>query len=233
VKLAYTLNTMGNDVNAKKSLDLKKVRNVGFILGLFPAICTAILQYTLKLTWADTIATAALGYAVLAFIGIWYTLWFTYAQLERALAKPKIKVAFNKDGEQQTTVAFKDGKLVTGIPHPCIINEGNAVARFFQIDFFMPEDIARPTGHADTRRENGKYVLSYPNEGRYTLFVNRPFFDPGMLFSSQMNIEKCYDWNVDEFIIKYHVYGDWAETQEGELKVIIDKQEVSHVPTTG
>jgi hypothetical protein len=204
------------------------------VLAVFVVcILTTISTIVYHLDYSQMIATAGLLLATAAFYGVLYNMNYTTIQLRKILAKPKIKVAFSKDGEQQTTVTFKNGKLVTDIPHPWIINEGNAVARFFQIDFIMPEDIARPTGHAETRREDGKYILSYPNEGRYTLFVNKPFFDKGMLFSSQMNLEKCIDWNNEYFIIEYHVYGDWAETQEGQLKVVINKKEALHVPTTG
>jgi hypothetical protein len=177
-----------------------------------------------NLNFSEMMALAQVTFTILAFGAILYTLYYASGQFRKAMAKPLIKVAFNKEGEQQATLIYKDGQFKTSVPHPCLINKGNAVARYFQIDFTIPANIGNPSAYVPLSKDDENYILSYINEGRYTLFVNRPYSDPNMLFSSAFNPSKCIELNEDSFKIKYKVYGDWAETQEGELKVKINKQ---------
>ena len=201
--------------------------------GALVIICTALVfvyAYSAigELNFSETMAFAQLVFTILAFGFVLYTLYAALAQLRKSMARPQIKVAFNEKGEQQATLIYRDSKLETGLPHPWLINEGNAVARYFQIDFIIPENIGKPSAWVPLIKDNGNYILSYTNEGRYTLFVNRPYSDPNMLFSSAIDANKCVEVYRDSFKIKYRIYGDWAETQEGTLKVSIKKhQEVS------
>jgi hypothetical protein len=193
------------------------------IIGI--AVVTALIfSFIFKLTFLETITYAQAIFSALALAFIIYTLYVSLIQLKKSMAKPLIKVAFNKDGEQQATLIYKDGQFKTGLPHPWLINKGNAVARYFQIDFIIPENIGKPSAYVPLSKDDGNYILSYISEGRYTLFVNRPYSDPNMLFSSAFNPSKCIELNEPSFKIKYKVYGDWAETQEGDLKVNINKQ---------
>ncbi|OGO06765.1 MAG: hypothetical protein A2Z76_03420 [Chloroflexi bacterium RBG_13_56_8b] len=167
-------------------------------------------------------ALAELYVSALAFLAVWLTLTFIIIQLRKSMAKPLVKVAFNEKGEQQTTLIYrKDGKLEAGLPHPWLINEGNAVARCFQIDFIIPENIGKQSQYIDITRDDGNYIVSNINDGQYTLFVNKPRSDPNMHFSSAMKLSK---FNVARFKIKYKVYGDWAEIQEGELTIKCSKR---------
>ncbi|MBA7695313.1 hypothetical protein ES703_103937 [subsurface metagenome] len=195
--------------------------------------CVAILAaWSPFLLWPSNLPSINWGRAqvvlsAIAFPAIFSALYLTMVQLRKAMAKPSIKVAFNKEGEQKATLTYKDGNLEAGLPILWIINEGNAVARFFQIDFFIPENIVRSGVYVPLRKHDGNYILSYTNEGRYTLWVNRPYQDTNMIFSSAFGINKLLDEFKDGFEIEYKIYGDWAETQEGKLKVIIKKQEVT------
>jgi hypothetical protein len=173
---------------------------------------------------------AQLAVSSAAFIIILVALGLTMVQLRKSMAKPLIKVAFNKSGDQQATLIYKNGQVTNSIPSLCLINEGNAVARYFQIDFVIPEDIGKPSAinyqyaiYTSFVKDNNDYTLSYTNDGRYTLFVNRPYQDPNIVFSAAIDAQKCIEVYKDSFKIKYKVYGDWAETQEGELKVNINK----------
>jgi len=175
-------------------------------------------------------ALAQLAISSAGFIIILVALGLTIAQVRRAMAKPLIKVAFNEKGEQQATLIYRDGKLITELPAVWLINEGNAIARYFQVDFIIPENIGKPSvsqylvsKYVSFVKDNGEYILSYTNEGRYTLFVNRPYKDPNMIFSAAIDTNKCIELYEDSFEIKYRIYGDWAETQEGELKVVCKK----------
>ena len=174
-----------------------------------------------SINWARSQVTLS----AIAFPAIFYAFYSTAIQLRKSMAKPRIKVAFNEKGEQQATLIYKDGRLDARLPHPWLINKGNAVARYFQIDFVIPGSVGSPSAYVPMRKDNGDYILTYINEGRYTLFVGRPYFDVNMLFSSAIDINKCRDISGNSFEIEYRVYGDWAETQEGKLKVIINKQQ--------
>lgn len=198
---------------------------IAVIIIAITMAATICLSAALELTFLEMIATAQLIFAALAIFFVLHTLYASLAQLRKSMAKPLIKVAFSDKGEQQATLNYKDGKVTNSLPHPCLINEGNAVARYFQIDFIIPENIGRPSAYVPLSKEDGNYILSYVNEGRYTLFVNRPYSDPNMLFSSAMNLSKCIELNVASFKIKYKVYGDWAETQKGELTIKCNRQE--------
>jgi hypothetical protein len=186
-----------------------------------------------KLNFSEMMALAQVVFNILAFAAILYTLYYASGQFRKSMAKPLIEVAFNEKGEQQATLIYKDGKLEAGLPHPWLINKGNAVARYFQINFIIPENIGNPSVsnylytlmYISFVKANSDYILSYTNEGRYTLFVNRPYSDPNMIFGAAIDTKKCIEVYKDSFEIKYRIYGDWAETQEGKLKVNIHKQQ--------
>jgi len=161
--------------------------------------------------------------SAVAFVGLFIALMVAIAQFRKSMAKPRIKVAFNKNGEQQATLIYKDGKLTAGLPSLWLINKGNAVARYFQIDFIIPENIGKQSRYKPIARDDGKYILPYTNDGKYTLFVNQPL-DSGIGLSAAIDTKKCTETDEDSFEIKYRIYGDWAETQEGKLKVNITKQ---------
>ena len=165
---------------------------------------------------------AQLAISGIGFIVILVTLCYTIVQFRKSMAKPLIKVAFNEKGEQRTTLIYK-GKLTAGLPSLWLINKGNAVARYFQIDFIIPENIGKQSKYIPIVRDDGKCVISYTNDGKYTLFVNKPYLDPNIVFSAAVDTNKCMKVNEDSFEIKYRIYGDWAETQEGKLKVNINK----------
>ena len=179
-------------------------------------------------------ALSQLAFSAVAFLIVFLALYFTIVQVRKSMAKPLIKVAFNEVGEQQAILIYKGDKLEADLPHPWLINKGNSVARYFQIDFIIPEKVGHPkvreyllTNYVQFYKNNEEYILSYVNEGRYTLFVNRPYFDPNIIFSSAIDKKKVIESYKDSFTIRYKIYGDWAETQEGKLKIIINKQEVT------
>lgn len=190
---------------------------VVFIICVLTSLSTIIY----KLDYSQMISTAGLLLATAAFYGVIYNMNFTAIQLRKTMAKPKIKVAFDENGEQGYTLNYKD--VPGDLPVLWLINEGNAVSRYFQIDFIIPENIGKQSVYKSITREDGKYIFSYTNDGKPTLFVNRPIQGPDT--NSAIDNKKCIDKNSYE--IEYRVYGDWAETQEGKLKVVLSKQEVS------
>ena len=169
-------------------------------------------------------ASARLSVAAVSFFIVLLALCVALIRLRRAMAKPLIKVAFDEKGEQQTTLIYKDGKAIKALPSLLLINEGDAVARYFQIDFIIPEDIGKQSRYLAIARDEGKYILHYPNDGKYTLFVNKPYSPVDDHLAQAINYNKIMKFPGASFKIEYKVYGDWAETQEGELIVKINKQ---------
>ena len=107
-----------------------------------------------------------------------------------------------------------------------LINDGNAISRYFQIDFIIPENIGKQSQYVPIARDDGNnYIYSYTNDGKYTLFVNKPYQDPNITPSAAIDKNRFFDKDSSEII--YRIYGDWGEKQEGKLKIIIKKQEVT------
>ncbi|OGO30545.1 MAG: hypothetical protein A2Z29_11240 [Chloroflexi bacterium RBG_16_56_11] len=165
--------------------------------------------------------------------------YFTTIQFRKSLAKPRIKVVFNEKGEQQAIVEYTDENR-GALPHPFMINEGTAVARFFQIVVTIPKNIGNYRARdylADARYvslddfDTDNYVFTYTNDGRYTLFVKKPYSDPVFSLESVLDYKKCIELFNTGFTLKYEIYGDWGEPQKGELKVILKKQEALHAHT--
>ena len=167
-------------------------------------------------------ASAQLGVSAIGFVIILLTLCLVMVQVRKSMAKPRIRAAFNRGGDQQATLIYKDGNLITGLPSIWLINEGNVVARYFQIDFIIPGNIGKQSRYTHIARDDSEYILPYVNDGKYTLFVNQNL-DSGFRLDAAIDTKKCAEADEDNFGIKYRIYGDWAETEEGKLKVNINK----------
>jgi hypothetical protein len=168
--------------------------------------------------------------------------YFSTIQFRKTMSKPQIKVAFNENGNQQATIIIKDGQLQYW-PRVWLINKGNAVARYFQIDFFIPEYIGKYDHsllyyepHFEiisfNPKPNENYIMAYLNEGTPVFWVNRPSQPSKMFLVAALDQNKILCFSGDYFEIAYRVYGDWAETQEGKLRVNIEKKETTRTPAT-
>ncbi len=213
-----------------KKSEFKKATHLNWIIG--GTIATVILALFLPLfplfrpnqDLLPSLQVSSIAISAIALIAVLLTLCIALEQLYKSMAKPLIKVVFNKRGEQQATLIYRDGQLTTDLPSPWLINEGNAVARYFQIDFIIPENIGKQSRYTHIARDDGNYIISHTNDGKYTLFVNQ-YLDSGTGLSAAIDTKKCVKADEDSFEIKYRIYGDWAETQEGKLKVNINKQQ--------
>jgi hypothetical protein len=214
----------------KTSLKLNIIIAIGGILAIISVALPFFINpsNTESINWQRSQVTLS----AIGFIAIFYAFYSTTIQLRKSMAKPLIKVAFNDKGEQQATLTYENGNS-RGLPALYLINEGNAISRYFQIDFIIPEDIGKQSRYVAITRNNGKYIIPNTNDGKYPLFVNKPHQDPNILLSPAIDFNKVYNSSKESFEIEYRIYGDWAETQEGKLKVIIKKQEALHVPTSG
>lgn len=195
---------------------------IAILIVIFIFVITSILSTILELDYSQNIATAGLLFAVGAFAGVLYSLNATYIQLRKSMAKPIIKVAFNERGEQQAILTYK--QLENSLLPLCLINEGNAVAKYFQIDLIIPENVGKQSTYKIIARYDSDYIVSHINDGN-PLFVNKAHQGPDI--SHAIDKKKVRESCIDSIIIRYKIYGDWAETQEGKLKIIINQQEES------
>jgi hypothetical protein len=217
-------------------MNFKKAQTIGLILAFVPALLTVVVWAVLKTKYSDLVATAALGYAILAFIAVWFTLYGTLAQLRKSMAKPKIEVVFTENGTPENIIkVIKDISYNDEFQHELklsIVNNGNAVARCFQIDFLIPKLYRPRIGHHsllprgplppefDISEEVQKIPLY--NDGNLVFFVKKPVKICTLILGTFTEKHEQYP---KEFSIEYRVYGDWKEEQEGKLKIKINKQQ--------
>ncbi len=179
---------------------------------------------------SDRLSVMQLILSAVAFVGVFIALMVAIAQFRKSNAKPKIKVAFNEKGEQSFTLTYKDNKATSNLPPLWLINEGTAISQHFQIVVIIPESIINPESigkiltYTIITRDNGNCIFSYTNDEGYTLFVHKPKQPQDMNLSIAIDNHKCMNLPKNNIKLKYNIYGDWAETQEGELTVNVKKQ---------
>ncbi len=190
-----------------------------------------LLPFFSELSYSEILGTQQLYFSAVAFSVIWITLLLTMRLFRKSMAKPHIKVAFNEKREQSFTLTYKDNKATSNLPPLWLINEGNAISQHFQIVVIIPESIiisesiGKRLTYTTITRDNGNCIFSYTNDEDYTLFVHKPKQPQDMDLSIAIDCNECIKVYKDSFTIKYRIYGDWAETQEGTLKVYIKKQQ--------
>lgn len=204
------------------------------VLAIVLVLLSLVLAYwvTHGLLLSERLSAMQLSLSAVAFVGVVIALMIAIAQFRKSVAKPLIKVAFDEKGKQEAKLIIinnNPGEL----PLLWIINEGNKISRYFQIDFIIPKGIVNPRGkelildipHISLEEFGDDYIFSYTNEGRNTLFVNKPCNDTDFNLNYALGYRKCNELFRNNFILKYNIYSDWGEPQKGELKVIIEKQE--------
>ena len=209
-----------------------KVRWATFAIICIAAAFTAFLKINFKLDTSDTIAVAQLIFTILAFMAVMYSLYAVFAQLRKSMAKPKLKLAFNKEcPEAFPVINICRDKREDYDLHLWILNNGNAVTKLFQIDFEIPDifdpelkgeiggsllpyQVIIPSASGDTK------IISFCNDGDFCVFVNNPVHFLTLLLKT---LPQSYEEYGEKYEIRYRIYGDWAETQEGKLEVKVKK----------
>ena len=205
-------------------MNFKRERNL-VIIGAIVVIALAIGLPFLSNPSEDLLpkfALSQLAFSAVAFLIVFLALYFTMVQFRKSMAKPIIKVAFYESREQSFTLTYKDNLPTNNLPILWLINEGNAITRYFQIDLIIPENIAK-TSASNMVKNNGNYIFSYINDADYTLFVERPQKFQNLNLSTLIDDQKCIKSSEKSFPLKYRIYGDWAETQKGELTLRIQE----------
>jgi hypothetical protein len=175
-------------------------------------------------------ALAELVLSALAFFVVWLTLYFIMVQLRKAMAKPELELIFTVPNSSECSINIIPNKEDKHYLRLSVVNKGNAITDLFQIEFDIPEKF-QPTINSNTvnsvhhRKDGSNRIVSFINKHEYICFVNVPTPIPSLVL-------KTYEGEYREYssplIIPYKVYGDWAETQEGRLKVNLNKQELPH-----
>ncbi len=189
-------------------------------------------------------ALSQLAFSAVAFFIVFLALYLTMVQLRKSMAKPKLEVIFSEILNHKTSISVPQNQDVKYILKLSVVNKGNAITKLFQIDFTLPTIFnprLEPTtglipkeayaGTATNPRQNPNMTstISYYSNEQVYCFVNRPAPIHMLVIKTRSNE---YDNYPNEFKIKYSIYGDWAETQKGELEVICYKdKEASHAST--
>ena len=199
---------------------------VGLAIGL-PFVTQPSAQLMPKLT----LSQLSLSAGALFIMSV--TLYLTIVQVRKSMAKPKLEVIFSENGGTENQITIARVKPLTQHLNLWIINTGNAVTKLFQIDFDLP-NIFNPKFSPSTEKGHGilsvpprkssmkdNVIISFCSDEKFYCFVNSPTQIHSLLLETH---PQNYDKYPSELKIKYRVFGDWAETQEGELKVVCNKQ---------
>ncbi|MFC2059794.1 hypothetical protein ACFLTZ_01710 [Chloroflexota bacterium] len=175
-------------------------------------------------------ALSQLAFSAVAFFIVFLALYFTIVQLRKSMVKPDLKLVFSEKGDTETTINVSDIKDLSNNVALWIVNKGNAVAELFQIELEMPklyyplfsnftehqELMLRGTTPEQARTDKDMVAVSIYNVRQIPCFVNSPVKLTSHLLLKTHN--QHYEKYTD-FKIKYHIFGDWNETQKGELRV--------------
>ena len=211
---------------------------LGAVLSLALVSFTLLLALlaTRGLVLSDRVSIMRLFLNAVAFPGAVIALMVAIAQFRKSMAKPRLKIAFSEDEKTEAAIYISKDKDDKSSLNLWIINTGNAVTKLFQIDFeipnifdpgpnrliggrFLQNQIISPSSNGDASEETR--ILSFCNDVDFCVFVNCPV---KFLTLSLQSILQRYEDYEEEYEIRYRVYGDWAETQEGKLKVICTKK---------
>ncbi len=209
---------------------------LGTVLAIVLVSLSLGLAYlvTYGLPLSDRFSAMQLFLSTVAFAGIFIALMVAIAQFRKSMAKPQLKLFFSKDnnefGEDSKTSmevnVYKDKYREVQL-YLWIKNIGNSVATTFQIDIevpsiFDPTNFNTKQGNLPSKlTDNGNIRIYTRYNTKKICFVNKPeYIDDSIILG--LHSDK-YDKYKNEYDIHYRVFGDWAETQEGKLKVNINK----------
>jgi len=179
----------------------------------------------------EKIAISQLYFTAFSSIAIVFTLIYATVQFRRASAKPLLKIVFTESGTNETAIYTPPQTTNMKIPLDIYVyNNGNIVSDFYQVEFELP-NIFEPYLH-DLKGKSiypiGSYKTSkdslelaripfYANrQAEYASFVGK-CVKIGTL-ALRIVISKKEEYPIN-FRIRYRIFGDWASTQEGTLRV--------------
>jgi len=225
-----------------KKSEFKEYKKYNALVGTGVAIFFVEIILIVTVNISDTLlprlALAQLVFSALAFILVLIALCFTANQLQISIeqykkmaAKPKLSLAFSEDGKAEATIDISSNEERIAQLYIWIFNTGNAITKLFQIELEIPNifrpnfdipfysELPSPTSRLSPSRK--ATIFSFCSNEKVYCFVNSPIkFYPIVLHSRPEDFEEYQN----EYKLNYRVFGDWAETQEGELKVTINKQ---------
>lgn len=175
----------------------------------------------------DKFALSQLAFSAVAFFAIFLTLYINLVLFPKYLARPKIRVFFSENRATETSVRISKFQDLPNISLELwVTNDGNAVAKVFQLELDVPDSFnpnfdpvysgIKITPPKFSRGQNIR-TISFCNIENYC-FVGLPVHLISLVLERH---PKSYSY--DEFKVPYRIFGDWAETQEGELKIICKK----------
>ena len=176
---------------------------------------------------ADNLAKIQVYLTAVGFLVIFETLIITISQFRKSMAKPNLRLALTENGETETNIQVSKNKELNNIELDFwVINDGNAIAKMFQIELKIPglynphfvlEGKELKCSHRPL--DENIEILSLCNNEKIICFVNNPEKISDVRLSTD---PKGYG-SFGDFPIYYKIIGDWAEPKEGTLKVHVKK----------
>ncbi len=206
-----------------------------FLIIVTGVLATYIFSKIFQLNRSETIALSQAIFSVLALMAVLISLYAVGVQLRKSMAKPELKVVFAENNGSEFVITIPQNREVPHTLKLSVVNKGNAITKLFQIDFVVPtifDPKLEPTqgqipqiayaGIIDNPRRNPDMTstIFYSSAESVYAFVNKAV---PICMLRLTTLPSEYTNYPSEFNIKYSVHGDWAETQEGVLKVTCSK----------
>jgi len=207
---------------------------IGLVLLLIVMLLSVILTRELSVTLGERLSILQLVLSFFAFLAIIITLIITIRTFRKSMAKPKLEVIFSESGKPEISIDIPKEIEATHELKLSVINKGDAITKLFQIDFIVPAilrprfdawsatylGIPSPPLNPPLDMKEDERIISFCSYEKVYCFVNKPARINTLLLGT---LAEKYDDYPNEFTITYRIFGDWAETQSGKLKIRVRK----------
>ncbi len=150
-------------------------------------------------------------------------------QLKISEARPGLSLGFDESGSTETTIEVTEGKATAHQLHLWMSNNGNAVAKEFQLDLDVNQTLGAYL--IPLRREESKVYdpRQSVNAGMSTIsfstisvpcFVGRPLPVAALSLRTKEDSHNLYPQGIR---ILYRISGTWGPEQSRELRVRLNK----------
>ena len=200
----------------------------GILAIIFVTLITVGVTSTrLDLKFNEMMALGQLIFSILAFSFLLYTLYFTYEQYRKSIAKPELSLSFSEKGVTEATLDAHHNMDSVQTFDLWVLNTGNKVANVLQVELDIPDVFnphfrhiskeTRPIPHRPSVKKETRIISFYSIDKYYFVGV------PSRVIAIELETHSEYEY-PSAFTIPYRTFGDWGKTQKGELKVVLIKR---------
>ena len=197
------------------------------IIIFFTLITVGVTSIWLDLEFIEQIALGQLIFSILAFGLFIFTLFFAYERYRKSIAKPELSLSFSENGVTEATLDTHHNMDSVQTFDLWVLNTGNKVANVLQVELDIPDEFnphfrhiskeTRPIPHRFSIKGETRTISFYATDKYYFVGV------PSRVIAFELETHSEYEY-PSSFTIPYRAFGDWGETQKGELEVACIKQ---------